>query len=80
MTVAHAGLELRREAEAGKNIRNLSIQRKWLMPESGGNNPGRAFRGKEGPGLNLRVHFHLKEMVEEGKENSHPFCRGLSQQ
>lgn len=47
MTVAYAGLELRKETEAGKDVRDLSTKRKWLTPESGDNNPGRALRGKE---------------------------------
>ena len=66
-------------SEAGEDTRDVSAQKKWLKPESGDTNPGRTLRGKEGPGLNPRVHVPLKEMVEEWREKSHPFCRGLSQ-
>ena len=48
VTVAYAGLELRREIGTGKEIKELSAQGKWLKPESGSDNPGRALLGQRG--------------------------------
>lgn len=46
VTVAHAGLELRKETEAVKDTRDLSAQRKWLKLKVGLKIQGKPLEGK----------------------------------
>lgn len=67
MMAAYAGLELGREVGAGKELRALSAQGEWLMPEGGNDNPGtfRILLGQSGLRTEPQDHFHLKMMVAE---------------
>ena len=68
MKVAHAGLELRREGQAGTELRESSARGQWLTPEDGSDNLGRAPSGRVGFRTEPQCPFPSKMMVAEWRE------------